>query len=72
MTLAAVERLLGLLGSMPLARRLEWPALEPERADVIIGGGGRARRGDDDARLRRADGSESDLLDGIAAELLAV
>jgi len=70
-TLAAVERLIDLLGSMPLARRLEWPTLEPERADVIIGGGVVLAEAMTTLGFDVLTASESDLLDGIAAELLA-
>ncbi len=70
-TLAAVERLIGQLGSIPLARRRSWPTLEPERADVIIGGAVVLAEAMTTLGFDALTASESDLLDGIAAELLA-
>ncbi len=70
-SLAAVERLIGLLASIPLARRREWPTLAPERADVIIGGALVLAEAMTTLGFHVLTASESDLLDGIAAELLA-
>ncbi len=70
-TLAAVERLIGQLGSMTLESRLQWPALEAERADVIVGGAVVLAEAMTTLGFDALTASESDLLDGIAAELLA-
>ncbi len=70
--LAAIERLIGELGAVSLARRLERPALEPERADVIIGGATVLAEAMVALGFAELTASESDLLDGIVAELLAV
>jgi exopolyphosphatase/guanosine-5'-triphosphate,3'-diphosphate pyrophosphatase len=70
-TLAAVERLIGQLGSMTLESRLQWPALEAERADVIVGGAVVLAEAMTTLGFDTLTASESDLLDGIAAELLA-
>jgi len=71
LTLAAVERLIGELGALPLKRRLEWPGLEPERADVIIGGAVVLAEAMLTLGFEVLTASESDLLDGIAADLLS-
>ena len=69
--LAVIERLLGELASVSLARRLERPALETERADVIIGGACVLAEAMVVLGFGSLTASESDLLDGVAAELLA-
>jgi exopolyphosphatase/guanosine-5'-triphosphate,3'-diphosphate pyrophosphatase len=68
LSLAGVERQLQRLAALPLAERRELPALEPERAPVIVGGAVivrevMARYGIDALRV-----SERDILDGIAYE----
>ena len=68
--LDAMERLLGALSALPVARRLEWPALEAERADVIIGGATVLAEATAVLGFDVLTASESDLLDGIVAELL--
>jgi exopolyphosphatase/guanosine-5'-triphosphate,3'-diphosphate pyrophosphatase len=70
--LAAIERLLGELATLSLARRLEWPELESERADVIVGGAAVLAEAMVVLGFDQLTASESDLLDGVAAELLAV
>ncbi len=65
-----VEALLGELAGLPLAQRRERPAMEVERADVIVGGAIVL------AELMAVTGadrclvSESDILDGLAMTLL--
>ena len=71
LTLAAIERLIDELGAVRSARRLEWPALEAERADVIIGGAAVLAEAMVVLGFDVLTASESDLLDGIVAELLA-
>ena len=66
LSLAGVERQLERLAALPLAQRREIPALEPERAPVIVAGAVIARDvlaayGLDASRV-----SEHDILDGIA------
>ncbi len=66
LSLAGVERQLERLAALPLAQRREVPALEPERAPVIVAGAVIAREvlaayGLDAYRV-----SEHDILDGIA------
>jgi exopolyphosphatase/guanosine-5'-triphosphate,3'-diphosphate pyrophosphatase len=66
LSLAGIERQLGRLAALPLAQRREVPALEPERAPVIVAGAVIAREvlaayGLDAYRV-----SEHDILDGIA------
>jgi exopolyphosphatase/guanosine-5'-triphosphate,3'-diphosphate pyrophosphatase len=66
LSLAGVERQLERLSALPLAQRREVPALEPERAPVIVAGAMIAREvlavyGLDAYRV-----SEHDILDGIA------
>jgi exopolyphosphatase/guanosine-5'-triphosphate,3'-diphosphate pyrophosphatase len=71
LSLASVEHMLGELASVSLQRRLERPALEPERADVIIGGACVLAEAMEVLGFDCLTASESDLLDGVAAELLA-
>jgi exopolyphosphatase/guanosine-5'-triphosphate,3'-diphosphate pyrophosphatase len=68
LSLAGVERQLQRLATLPLAERRRVPALEPERAPVIVGGAVIVREvlalyGIDALRV-----SERDILDGIAYE----
>jgi exopolyphosphatase/guanosine-5'-triphosphate,3'-diphosphate pyrophosphatase len=68
LSLAAVERQLERLASMPVAERRGVPALDPDRAPVIVGGAVIVREaiaayGIDELRV-----SERDILDGIAYE----
>jgi exopolyphosphatase / guanosine-5'-triphosphate,3'-diphosphate pyrophosphatase len=53
---------------MPLAERREVPALEPERAPVIVAGGIVLREVLGFFDLAELEVSERDLLDGIALE----
>ena len=71
LSLARIEGLLGELSAVPVARRLEWPGLEPERADVIVGGAAVLAEAMATLGFEELTASESDLLDGVAAELLA-
>ena len=71
LNLVAIEQLIGRLGAVTLARRVEWPALEIERADVIIGGASVLAEAMVALGFDVLTASESDLLDGVAAELLA-
>ena len=72
LSLTAIERLIGELSALPLAQRLEWPALEAGRADVIIGGATVLAEAMVTLGFEVMTASESDLLDGIVAELLTV
>jgi len=71
LSLAAIERLIGDMGAVTLTRRRQWPALEAERADVIIGGASVVAEAMVTLGFEALTSSESDLLDGVAAELLA-
>jgi exopolyphosphatase / guanosine-5'-triphosphate,3'-diphosphate pyrophosphatase len=72
LTLAGAERLLERLAAMPLAERRRVPALDPERAPVIVGGAlilvEVLRRYGLDA----FEVSERDILDGAALEAAAL
>jgi exopolyphosphatase/guanosine-5'-triphosphate,3'-diphosphate pyrophosphatase len=70
LSLASIERMLGELAALSLARRLERPALETERADVIIGGACVLAEAMTVLGFESLTASESDLLDGVAAGLL--
>jgi exopolyphosphatase/guanosine-5'-triphosphate,3'-diphosphate pyrophosphatase len=70
LSLAVIEHLLGELAAATVADRLTWPALEPERADVIIGGAVVLAEAMALLGFDALTASESDLLDGVAAELL--
>jgi len=67
----AVERMLAELASLSLVRRRERPALETERAEVIIGGACVLAETMVVLGFDSLTASESDLLDGVTAELLA-
>ena len=66
LSLAGVERQLARLASLPLAQRREVPALEPERAPVIVAGAMIAREVLAAYVLNAYRVSEHDILDGIA------
>jgi exopolyphosphatase/guanosine-5'-triphosphate,3'-diphosphate pyrophosphatase len=70
LSLSVIERLLGELAALSVARRVSWPALEAERADVIIGGMAVLTEAMAVLGFDALTASESDLLDGVAAELL--
>jgi exopolyphosphatase/guanosine-5'-triphosphate,3'-diphosphate pyrophosphatase len=61
---AQVER----LAALPLAQRREVPALDPDRAPVIVGGGVILREALDHFGLETIEASEHDILDGAALE----
>jgi exopolyphosphatase / guanosine-5'-triphosphate,3'-diphosphate pyrophosphatase len=67
-----VERQLERLASMPLQERREVPALEPERAPVIVGGAVIVREVMAAYDLDALRVSEQDILDGIAYEAAAL
>ena len=69
--LVAIERLIAELARLPLPRRCEWPAMETDRADVIVGGATVLAEAMHTLGFAVLTASESDLLDGVAAELLA-
>ncbi|MGD1011572.1 MAG: DUF501 domain-containing protein [Acidimicrobiales bacterium] len=71
LTRATVERLLSELAASSAASRRALPSLEPERADVIVGGAVVLAEAMDVLGFETLIASESDLLDGIVAELLA-
>ena len=62
------ERQLHRLAAMPLAERREVPALEPERAPVIVGGAVILREVLAQFGLDEIEASERDILHGIALE----
>jgi exopolyphosphatase/guanosine-5'-triphosphate,3'-diphosphate pyrophosphatase len=66
LSLAGVERQLERLAALPVAQRREVPALEPERAPVIVAGAVIAREVLAAYRLGAYRVSEHDILDGIA------
>ena len=66
LSLAGVERQLERLAALPLAQRREVPALEPERAPVIVAGAVIAREVLAAYGLEAYRVSEHDILDGIA------
>jgi exopolyphosphatase/guanosine-5'-triphosphate,3'-diphosphate pyrophosphatase len=63
-----VQAQLERLAALPLAERRLVPALEPERAPVIVGGGIILREVLGLFGLDRVEVSERDILDGIALE----
>ncbi len=65
---SGVESQLERLAALPLAQRREIPALEPERAPVIVGGALIVREALDRYGLDALTASEHDLLDGAAFE----
>jgi exopolyphosphatase/guanosine-5'-triphosphate,3'-diphosphate pyrophosphatase len=67
----AIERLFGELARLNISDRRRWPALETERAEVIIGGTAVLAEAMVVLGFNELTASESDLLDGVAAELLA-
>ncbi len=67
-----VDRQLERLAALPLAERRAVPALEPERAPVIVAGGIILREVLDHFRLPALEASERDILDGIALEAAAL
>ncbi len=71
LTGAAVNRVLELLLSMPLAERSSLPGLEPKRADVIIAGTVITAAVLEAAHADRLTVSESDILDGVLLSLAA-
>jgi exopolyphosphatase/guanosine-5'-triphosphate,3'-diphosphate pyrophosphatase len=66
LSVAGIERQLGRLAALPLAERREVPALEPERAPVIVAGAVIAREVLVAYGLGAYRVSEHDILDGIA------
>lgn len=64
------ERLLEELASEPVEQRRRRPGLEPDRADVIVGGAAVLAEAMATLGFDELLASESDILDGIAAELL--
>jgi exopolyphosphatase/guanosine-5'-triphosphate,3'-diphosphate pyrophosphatase len=71
LSLAVVEHLFGELAGLSVAGRRSLPALETERADVIVGGTAVLAEAIVVLGFEALVVSESDLLDGVAAELLA-
>jgi len=71
LSLSSIEAMAGELASMSLARRLKWPALEAERADVIIGGVIVLSEAMAALGFEMLTASEADLLDGVVAELVS-
>ena len=67
-TRASVDEQLRRLASVPVAERREIPALEPERAPVIVAGAVILREVLDHFGLDRLEASERDILDGAALE----
>jgi exopolyphosphatase / guanosine-5'-triphosphate,3'-diphosphate pyrophosphatase len=65
---AGVQEQLERLAGMPLSERREVPALEPERAPVIVAGGIVLREVLAFFGLEEIEVSERDILDGIALE----
>lgn len=71
LALSVIERLLNELAAVSLAARLSRPALEAERADVLIGGTAVLAESMCVLGFDALTVSESDLLDGVVAELLS-
>jgi len=65
---ASVAAQLERLASLPLAERREVPALDPDRAPVIVGGVVIVREALDHFGLETIEASEHDILDGAALE----
>jgi exopolyphosphatase / guanosine-5'-triphosphate,3'-diphosphate pyrophosphatase len=65
---AGVAAQLERLATVPVAERREIPALEPDRAPVIVAGGVILREALDHFGLERLEASERDILDGAALE----
>jgi exopolyphosphatase / guanosine-5'-triphosphate,3'-diphosphate pyrophosphatase len=72
LSLEGVERQLRRLAAMPLAERREVPALEPERAPVIVAGAVILREVLARFGLDEIEASERDILHGIALEAAAL
>lgn len=68
LTVEAVEAQLRRLAALPLAERKRVPALEPERAPVIVAGATILREVLTTYDLPEIEASERDLLDGVALE----
>ena len=68
----AIDEQLGRLAALPLAERRGVPALEPERAPVIVAGAVILREVVDYFGLREIEVSERDILDGAAVEAAAL
>ena len=66
LTADAIEQQLTRLAELPLAERREVPALEPERAPVIVGGALIVREVVAHFGLTELEASEHDILDGAA------
>lgn len=71
-TSQGAERQLRRLAALSLAERRRVPALDPERAPVIVGGAVILREVLERYRLRGIDVSERDILDGAALEAAAL
>ena len=72
LTLDGVQQQLSRLASMPLAERREVPALDPERAPVIIAGAVILREVLAHLELDEIEVSERDILHGAALEAAAL
>jgi exopolyphosphatase/guanosine-5'-triphosphate,3'-diphosphate pyrophosphatase len=72
LTLDAVGQQLSRLASMPLAERRQIPALDPERAPVIVAGAVILRELLDHLGLHSIEASERDILHGAALEAAAL
>jgi exopolyphosphatase/guanosine-5'-triphosphate,3'-diphosphate pyrophosphatase len=69
---AGVDRMLGLLAAEPAEARRRRPGMETERADVIVGGALVLAEIMRHFGFEECCSSESDILDGLVATLLAV
>jgi exopolyphosphatase / guanosine-5'-triphosphate,3'-diphosphate pyrophosphatase len=67
---AGVTEQLERLASLPVAERREVPALDPDRAPVIVAGAVILREALDHFRLDGIEASERDILDGAALEVV--
>jgi exopolyphosphatase/guanosine-5'-triphosphate,3'-diphosphate pyrophosphatase len=70
-TRAACERMLTMLGGMPLAERREVPGLHPDRAPTIVAGAGIMLATMRAFELDAIEVSEHDILYGLALEIAA-
>jgi exopolyphosphatase/guanosine-5'-triphosphate,3'-diphosphate pyrophosphatase len=72
LSLGEVERILGDLSRMTTAERAALPVMAPGRADVIVSGALVLSRSMRRFGFEQALVSETDILDGLAFEMLAV
>jgi exopolyphosphatase/guanosine-5'-triphosphate,3'-diphosphate pyrophosphatase len=71
MTYADLTRIIGMLRSMPLAERREVPGINPERADIILGGAAIVDVFMDELELAEIRPTDRGMRDGLLFDYLA-